>query len=241
MSNGQPAMQYPHPMQFSCWKSTSPLLYCTIAPGAGQAFRHPGSAQCMHWSLRISQCSPAPSSYSWNLIRFQKFHAVCGSRSFHSWQATSQALQPIHVLVSISLLTMAASRMPGDAVEVAETLLSSSVFPGMAPLPLHLLQLHEEALVFRCERVGVYDGRGHQIGHRAFLLPAAEEAPVDREADLIDCLAGHLHRLDAFGDHGLALDRAARRSHPDFLAVPDAFLARQLLRDFHEEFRLQLH
>src|SRR5712692_1912623 len=164
-----------------------------------------------------------------------------GGRSFHSWQATSQALQPIHVLVSISLLTMAASRMPGDTVEVAETLLSSSVFPGMAPLPLRLFQLHEEALVFRSERVGVYDGRRHQIGQGAFLLPAAEEAPVDGESDLVNRLAGHLHRLDALSDHGLAFNRATRRSHPDFLAVPDAFLARQLLRDFHEEFRLQLH
>src|SRR5713101_9687150 len=148
-------------MQFSCWKSTRPLLYCTIAPGAGHAFRHPGSAQCIHWSLRISQCRPAPSSNSLNLIRFQKFHAVCGmvwyvptctvvsgGRSFHSWQATSQALQPIHVLVSISLQTMGASRIPAGAVEVAETLLRSSVLPAIGH-PLRLLQLHEEALVFR--------------------------------------------------------------------------------------------
>ena len=34
-----------------------PLAYWTMAPGAGQAMRQPGSAQCMHWSLRISQCS----------------------------------------------------------------------------------------------------------------------------------------------------------------------------------------
>src|SRR2546430_8783440 len=39
MSNGQPAMQYPQPMQFSSWKSTIPFAYCTIAPGAGQALR----------------------------------------------------------------------------------------------------------------------------------------------------------------------------------------------------------
>ena len=50
-----------------------PLVYWTMAPGAGQAARQPGSAQCMHWSLRISHCSAPSSSCSWNLIRFQKF------------------------------------------------------------------------------------------------------------------------------------------------------------------------
>src|SRR5712692_2399352 len=95
---------------------------------------------------------------------------VSGGRSFHSWQATSQALQPIHVLVSIILQTSGAVRIPAEAVEVAETLLRSSVLPAIGH-PLHLLQLHEEALVFRSERVGVYDSRSHQIGHRAFCSP----------------------------------------------------------------------
>src|SRR5688572_3349437 len=47
-SKGHPVMQYPHPMQLSELKSTIPLACCTIAPGAGQALRHPGSTQCMH-------------------------------------------------------------------------------------------------------------------------------------------------------------------------------------------------
>src|SRR5271166_4033518 len=55
MLNGHPVTQYSHPMQCSSLKSTIPLAYCTIAPSAGQDARHPGSAQCMHWSLRISQ------------------------------------------------------------------------------------------------------------------------------------------------------------------------------------------
>src|SRR5581483_1050563 len=46
--NGQPVTQYWQPMQFSCWKSTMPFVYCTIAPSAGQARKQPGSAQCMH-------------------------------------------------------------------------------------------------------------------------------------------------------------------------------------------------
>src|SRR5271156_3334639 len=48
MLNGQPVTQYSQPMQCSCWKSTMPLEYWTIAPSAGQARRQPGSAQCMH-------------------------------------------------------------------------------------------------------------------------------------------------------------------------------------------------
>ena len=38
-----------------------PFVYCTMAPGAGQAIRQPGSVQCMHWSLRISQLQRAVS------------------------------------------------------------------------------------------------------------------------------------------------------------------------------------
>src|SRR5881227_1777475 len=30
--NGHPVTQYSHPMQFSCWKSTMPFVYCTMAP-----------------------------------------------------------------------------------------------------------------------------------------------------------------------------------------------------------------
>src|SRR5262252_5747042 len=60
-SNGQPVTQLPQPMQFSWWKSTIPLEYCTIAPGEGHALRQPGSAQCMQPSLRISHSSRVPS------------------------------------------------------------------------------------------------------------------------------------------------------------------------------------
>src|SRR6266566_5333889 len=79
MSNGHPEMQYWHSMQFSCWKSTIPFVYWTIAPSAGHARRQPGSSQCMHWSLRISHCSvPSARGCSLNLIRFQKLHEVDG-------------------------------------------------------------------------------------------------------------------------------------------------------------------
>src|SRR3970040_720916 len=104
-----------------------PLAYWTIAPGAGHAIRQPGSVQCMHWSFRISPRSvPELSSCSVNLIRFQKFDVRSGSvwyvpvspvgsggRSFHSWQATSHALQPLHVEVSTSFVTRGTTRTPG--------------------------------------------------------------------------------------------------------------------------------
>ncbi len=60
-------------MQWSWLKSTIPLAYFTIAPGAGQALRQPGSAQCMQPSLRISHSRlPLPGfSYSANFITVQ--------------------------------------------------------------------------------------------------------------------------------------------------------------------------
>src|SRR5262245_58481674 len=119
MSNGHPATQYSQPMQFSCWKSTMPLVYWTMAPSAGHARRQPGSSQCMHWSLRISHCSvPSACWCSLNLIRFQKLQVVDGivwyvlskfvswnGMSFHSTHATSHALQPMHVVTSTYLQT----------------------------------------------------------------------------------------------------------------------------------------
>ena len=50
---------------------------------------------------------------------------VSGGRSFHSWQATSHALQPMQVEVSTSLITVGSTRTPGAGAEVAETRSSS--------------------------------------------------------------------------------------------------------------------
>jgi hypothetical protein len=55
-------------MQLAWLKSTTPFAYFTIAPGAGQAFRQPGSSQCMQPSLRISH-STRPSAVSISLKR----------------------------------------------------------------------------------------------------------------------------------------------------------------------------
>src|SRR5688572_10846084 len=111
-----------------------------MAPGAGQAIRHPGSAQCMHWSLRISQWSPFAVSCSPNRIRFQKLAVIAGivwyvplctvgsgGRSFHSWHATSHALQPMHVDVSMSFVTIGCTWTPEAGADVAEMRMMSRV------------------------------------------------------------------------------------------------------------------
>src|SRR5688500_2193766 len=99
----------------------------------------------------------------------------------------------MHVDVSISLATTGCVRMPGaggpaDARTIVRFAATS-----------HLFQFDEEALVLGRERIRIDDGRGHEVRERALLFAAAEEAPVNREPDLIRRLAGHLHWLDAFG------------------------------------------
>ncbi len=58
-------------MQFSWTKSTMPFEYCTMAPGAGQALRQPGSEQCMQPSLRISHSSFSVSGLVHSLKRIK--------------------------------------------------------------------------------------------------------------------------------------------------------------------------
>src|SRR6202035_145461 len=161
--NGQPVMQYPQPMQFSSWKSTIPFEYCTIAPGAGHAFRQPGSAQCMHPSLRISHSrSPLGFSTSAKRINVQVlalrscgfwywpiFVPISSRRSFHSMQATWHALQPIHLVVSMSFATspVYAPRTSGSGRVVAERRMMSSDCNAIVNL-LRLLDVHQERLEF---------------------------------------------------------------------------------------------
>src|SRR5918992_3742388 len=137
MSNGHPETQYWHPMHLSSSKSTIPFSYWTIAPGAGQARRHPGSSQCRHESLRMGQASP-PSSRSTSLKRMRshvlgvrsswlwyppKLEVSSTSRSFHSLHAISHALHPMHRSMSTSLDTSIASRrMSVDDAGVADCL-----------------------------------------------------------------------------------------------------------------------
>ena len=51
-----------------------PFAYWTIAPGEGQAFRQPGSAQCMQPSLRMCHSRrPSAVCASWKRITVQDF------------------------------------------------------------------------------------------------------------------------------------------------------------------------
>src|SRR6266403_4295947 len=143
-------------MQFSSWKSTMPLVYCTIAPGAGHALRQPGSSQCMHPSLRMSHSrSPLGFSYSAHRMSVQDLSdrsrgfsytptlvPIRSRRSFHSMHATWQALQPMHFVVSMSLATwpVCAPRTSGSGRVVAERRTMSSDCSGILSL-LGLLDL----------------------------------------------------------------------------------------------------
>src|SRR5450830_1842260 len=138
-------------MQFSSWKSTMPLLYWTIAPGDGQALRQPGSSQCMQPSLRISHSRlPSGFSYSEKRMTVHECSVMFGGlsstptltpmssrRSFHSIQAVWQALQPMHLVTSISLATVpvTGSRTLGGGVVVADTrLISNDCIDMVSPM-----------------------------------------------------------------------------------------------------------
>src|SRR5215469_843287 len=88
--------------------------------------------------------------------------------SFHSTQATSQALQPMHVVVSTSLHTVNSRCVPSPGIvpECADIFWMRSVAWLMAAL-LRFLDLHQESFEFRCVGVGVIDRRGEQIRQRA--------------------------------------------------------------------------
>src|SRR4051812_6928985 len=141
----------------------------------------------------------------------------------------------MHALVSMSLATMGALRMPGAAVELADCARRSRTFPGMTRL-LCLLQLYKEALVFWREGVGINDAVRHEVCDGTLLFAGAEEAPMDRHADLVNLLSGDGHRLDALCDHCLSDDRAARGSDAHVLRVFDAFLFGEFDRNLNKEF-----
>src|SRR5439155_14738229 len=84
--------------------------------------------------------------------------------SFHSTHATSHALQPMHVVTSMYLQTSSSrcTPRPGMLPGCAEMARICSRPVGMARL-LRLLELHQEALVFRCVRVGVDHSRRQEV------------------------------------------------------------------------------
>src|SRR5439155_2935887 len=121
--NGHAGTQYPQPLQTSCWTTTVPNSVRKRAP-VGQTSRQAACVQCLQTSELISQrraLAPSPSSTGNGVVCSMKatclqvlapsepvLSYVCpekcrpssGTR-FHSLQATSQALQPIQMLVSV--------------------------------------------------------------------------------------------------------------------------------------------
>src|SRR5580704_6827603 len=241
-------------MQFSSWKSTIPFAYCTIAPGEGHALRHPGSVQCMHPSLRISHSrSPLGFSTSARRISVQLLALrSCGfwycpvlvpissRRSFHSMQATWQALQPMHLVVSMSLATpppAGAWRICGERVVVAERRTISRDCNAMAVGPLRFLDLDEERLELRRLRVAIaHDGR-EGVGEEAGFCQSLE-APVNGDADVVQRLALDLQRLQALGHYCNGPDVAAIRAHLHRVPARDAQLLAEHFAELHELFGL---
>src|SRR5512137_486660 len=158
-------------------------------------------------------------------------------RSFHCMHATWQALQPMHLEMSISLATgSAAWRTCGAAVVVAERFWISS--DCIVCSPLRFLDVDQERLELRRLRVRVSDVR-RQVVREVAGLGHPDEAPVDRYADRIDLLAVALQVRDALGDDRRGFQFAAVAPHLDQVAVLDAFLLRERLADLDERRRLR--
>src|SRR3954454_22131140 len=116
-------MQYPQPLQMSCWTTTVPYSVRKSEP-VGHTSRHAASVQCLQTSEDISQrrtsslpssstvfasaCSMnwtcrhvfAPRSFVLSYDQPVNSSPSSGIR-FHSLHATSQALQPMQTDVSV--------------------------------------------------------------------------------------------------------------------------------------------
>ena len=119
---------------------------------------------------------------------------------------------------------------------VAERRVMSRDWSGMIYL-LCLLDVDEERLELRCLGIRVAHERRQGVGQKA-VLGDALEAPMYRNAHVVDGLTVDLERLNALGHHRHRLDEAPVGPHLHPVAVLDALLFGQLLADFHELLRL---
>src|ERR1700686_1615896 len=160
-------------------------------------------------------------------------------RSFHSIQATWQALQPMHLVVSMSFATwpVYAPRTWGSGSVGAERRTMSRDCNGIYTL-LDLLDLDQERLEFRRLRVRVADRRRQRVGQEPG-LGHPHEAPMDGHPDRVHDFAVDIQGADAFGHHRHRLDVAAVRTDLDALAVGDADFLGQRFADFHKLLRLE--
>src|SRR5437763_1328372 len=112
--------------------------------------------------------------------------------SFHSTQAASHALQPMHVVVSMYFETVGigrnVERLP--RTEAEERRISRDCNTAIVVALLSgLLELQEEGLVLGSPRVRVHGRRSQGVRERAAVSLGAGEAPVNREADVPHRLA----------------------------------------------------
>src|SRR5512137_1587640 len=142
-------------------------------------------------------------------------------RSFHCMHATWQALQPMHLEMSISLATgSAAWRTWGAEVVVAERFWISS---DCIVFSLRLLDVDQERLELRCLRVRVRHVR-RQVVREVAGLGHPDEAPVDRYPDRVDLLAVALEVGHALRHDRRRLELPAVAAHLHQVAVLDALL-----------------
>src|SRR5512138_972416 len=99
--------------------------------------------------------------------------------------AASQALQPMHVVVSMYLETVGTLRIPERLPQTeAEERRISRVCTLMIVLPSRLLDTDEESLVLRRPGVRIHRGRSQRVGQGSGVLRISRVAPVDRTTDL---------------------------------------------------------
>src|SRR5688500_16607477 len=123
-------MQYPHPLQTSGWSTTVSNSVRISAP-VGQASRQPACVQCLQTSDMNTHDGSSPSSSSTNrtcrhveaLSSLVKSYDVpfsnaasSAGRSFHCLHATSQALHPMHTVVSVKNPMRSTSRVIARSV-----------------------------------------------------------------------------------------------------------------------------
>src|SRR6185312_2232005 len=163
-------------------------------------------------------------------------------------QATSQALQPMQVVVSISLATSRSRFKPEPGTvpawpEIRRT--SRLVWVWLMAFPLGLLELDQEALELGRVGVGIEDGRRQPVEQRLvvppFVLGDTAETLMDRNADLVHLLAVDHHRLDAFGDESLGEVVTSGARHLDLVTSLDPQGLRELDRHLDERLGDELH
>src|SRR5712664_2977252 len=110
---------------------------------------------------------------------------------------------------------------------------------------LRFLELHQEALEFRCVRVWIKDRRREQIRQRhgvlALVLLDAAVTLMNGDADLVDLLAVDRHWLDALRDHSFRDVLSADARYFYLLAADDSHLLRHFRGNFYERLGDQLH